>query len=109
MSEEAEILDPRVMEDPWSLVEEALGYEARDEVVPDDLQDAVSQAAVLMTSLALYRNGIDEDQIDRLFYGDREWSVKLGYAFATREFSCEIVWKDGERHVLNGSPEEVGE
>lgn len=78
--------------DPWAPIVGALTLHARGEAVPQELQDAAADAALILTAAALVEAGVTEDAA--LAAVDRDGLVRLRYDVAEGiTITCE--WPDG--------------
>lgn len=87
--------EERVLADPWGVIVEALAYAARGEQRPDDLEEAVTCASVMLCASTLVQAGGDPEVVARQF-DERDFQIHLGYDPATDLIDLSIQWDDGE-------------
>lgn len=95
MTEET-IPDP--LSNPWWVVSMALACEARGKVVSEALNDAVEDAAVLLTCKALMAAGMSSEKAMSQFE-ERDYKICLSYDGAKEEFGLSVEWADGTSTV----------
>lgn len=95
---------PDPLTDPWRVVSMALLCEARGEAVSGALNDAVEDAAVLLTCRALMAAGMSSEKAMSQF-DDRDYKICLSYDGAKEEFGLSIEWADGSTTVAASGSE----
>lgn len=79
---------------PWSVVADALLYEAEGKPLPVEVADAAYMAGTLLAASALVRAGMSMETLDYKF-GQQEYSVHFTYHRDSDEFGVTIDWEDG--------------
>lgn len=81
--------------EPWWVVADAIVYERAGAELPDDLDQALTEAAMYLAGLALRELGNSPDWIVRQLC-DREWSANLWFNIAAAEVGIRVEWEPGD-------------
>lgn len=97
---------PDPLKDPWRVVSMALLCQARNEVVPEALADAVTDAAVYLSCGTFVAAGMSPEKAMSQFE-DRDYEIHLSFDGATDEFGLRVEWADGETTITasQGQPQ----
>lgn len=81
-------------EHPWTVIADALLYEAEGLPLPEEVSDAAYMAGTMLAAGTLVKAGCDIDAVERQFV-ERDYSLRFTYHRDSDEFGVVVEWEDG--------------